>query len=112
VVETIPHGCVFGGHGSFERHVDRIEDSWHGPDRAVRTLIGDLQRYSPDRDEELTVVFDRRPPGRLSRSAWITLRGADRLPRSAVVVRVRLITPSGVTVRTRVGASVLLSPSV
>ncbi|TMK85882.1 MAG: NYN domain-containing protein [Actinobacteria bacterium] len=35
---------------------------WNDPDRAVRRLIEELDRYASRRGEELTVVFDRRPP--------------------------------------------------
>jgi len=37
---------------------------WNDPDRAVRRLIEELDRYAADRgaDLDLTVVFDRRPP--------------------------------------------------
>jgi predicted RNA-binding protein with PIN domain len=35
---------------------------WNDPDRAVRRLIEQLDGYEQDRHEELTVVFDRRPP--------------------------------------------------
>ena len=35
---------------------------WNDPDRAVRRLIEDLDRYGSLTGEEITVVFDRRPP--------------------------------------------------
>jgi predicted RNA-binding protein with PIN domain len=34
---------------------------WNDPDRAVRELIEELDRYASSTDEDLTVVFDRRP---------------------------------------------------
>lgn len=34
---------------------------WNDPDRAVRRLIEELDRYNERRREDLTVVFDRRP---------------------------------------------------
>ncbi|HYT80430.1 MAG TPA: NYN domain-containing protein [Actinomycetota bacterium] len=41
---------------------------WNDPDRAVRRLIEELDRYGSQTGEEITVVFDRRPhdvsPGR------------------------------------------------
>jgi predicted RNA-binding protein with PIN domain len=35
---------------------------WNDPDRAVRRLIDELDRYMQGRNDDLTVVFDRRPP--------------------------------------------------
>jgi predicted RNA-binding protein with PIN domain len=35
---------------------------WNDPDRAVRRLIEELDRYGSRTKEEITVVFDRRPP--------------------------------------------------
>ncbi|HZD37139.1 MAG TPA: NYN domain-containing protein [Actinomycetes bacterium] len=35
---------------------------WNDPDRAVRRLIEELDRYALASGEDLTVVFDRRPP--------------------------------------------------
>src|SRR6266542_4184777 len=35
---------------------------WNDPDGAVRRLIEDLDRYGSQTGEEITVVFDRRPP--------------------------------------------------
>jgi predicted RNA-binding protein with PIN domain len=35
---------------------------WNDPDRAVRRLIEELDRYAMAADEDLTVVFDRHPP--------------------------------------------------
>jgi predicted RNA-binding protein with PIN domain len=34
---------------------------WNDPDRAVRRLIGELDRYASATGEDLAVVFDRRP---------------------------------------------------
>jgi predicted RNA-binding protein with PIN domain len=36
---------------------------WNDPDRAVRRLIGELDRYGAATGEAVTVVFDRQPPG-------------------------------------------------
>jgi predicted RNA-binding protein with PIN domain len=36
---------------------------WNDPDRAVRRLIGELDRYATATGEAVTVVFDRQPPG-------------------------------------------------
>jgi predicted RNA-binding protein with PIN domain len=35
---------------------------WNDPDRAVRRLIEELDRYARASGEDLTVVFDRQPP--------------------------------------------------
>jgi predicted RNA-binding protein with PIN domain len=35
---------------------------WNDPDRAVRRLIEELGRYAAATGEDVTVVFDRRPP--------------------------------------------------
>jgi predicted RNA-binding protein with PIN domain len=35
---------------------------WNDPDRAVRRLIEELDRYAAATGEEVTVVFDRQPP--------------------------------------------------
>ncbi len=35
---------------------------WNDPDRAVRRLIEELDRYAAATGEDVTVVFDRRPP--------------------------------------------------
>jgi predicted RNA-binding protein with PIN domain len=35
---------------------------WNDPDRAVRRLIGELDRFAAATGDDLTVVFDRRPP--------------------------------------------------
>ena len=36
---------------------------WNDPDRAVRRLIGELDRYAAASGQAVTVVFDRQPPG-------------------------------------------------
>lgn len=57
---------------------------WNDPDRAVRRLIDELDRFQQARDGELTVVFDRRPrdvePGR---HGSITVGFASRRGRNA-----------------------------
>ena len=35
---------------------------WNDPDRAVRRLIGELDRFASASGDDVTVVFDRRPP--------------------------------------------------
>jgi predicted RNA-binding protein with PIN domain len=39
----------------------RPDGWWNDPDRAMRRLIEDLDRYSSHAGEDVTVVFDRRP---------------------------------------------------
>ena len=39
----------------------RPDGWWHDPDRAVRRLIVDLDRYGRETGEDVSVVFDRRP---------------------------------------------------
>jgi predicted RNA-binding protein with PIN domain len=57
---------------------------WNDPDRAVRRFIDELDRYQSGRKDELTVVFDRRPPD-LSpgRHGSITVAFASRRGRNA-----------------------------
>jgi predicted RNA-binding protein with PIN domain len=40
----------------------RPDGWWNDPDRAVRRFIEELDRYASATDEDVTVVFDRRPP--------------------------------------------------
>jgi predicted RNA-binding protein with PIN domain len=35
---------------------------WNDPDRAVRRLIGELDRFAAATGDDVTVVFDRQPP--------------------------------------------------
>jgi predicted RNA-binding protein with PIN domain len=35
---------------------------WNDPDAAVRRLVGELDRFAAATGEDVTVVFDRRPP--------------------------------------------------
>jgi predicted RNA-binding protein with PIN domain len=35
---------------------------WNDPDRAVRRLVGELDRFAAATGDEVAVVFDRRPP--------------------------------------------------
>jgi predicted RNA-binding protein with PIN domain len=59
---------------------------WNDPDRAVRRLIEELDRYAAAADEEVTVVFDRQPvdlaPGaygkvRVAFASWRGRNAAD-----------------------------------
>jgi predicted RNA-binding protein with PIN domain len=57
---------------------------WNDPDRAVRRLIEQLDGYEQGRPEELTVVFDRRPPDVApGRHGSITVGFASRRGRNA-----------------------------
>src|SRR6266511_768811 len=40
----------------------RPDGWWNDPDRAVRRLLEELDRYASAAGEDLTVVFDRQPP--------------------------------------------------
>jgi predicted RNA-binding protein with PIN domain len=35
---------------------------WNDPDRAVRRLVGELDRFAAATGDQVSVVFDRRPP--------------------------------------------------
>src|SRR2546423_8666539 len=35
---------------------------WNDPDRAVHRMVGELQAFAKRTGDEVTVVFDRRPP--------------------------------------------------
>jgi predicted RNA-binding protein with PIN domain len=62
----------------------RPDGWWNDPDRALRRLIEQLDRYEQDRHEELTVVFDRRPPDvSAGRHGSITVGFASRRGRNA-----------------------------
>lgn len=56
---------------------------WNDPDRAVRRLIQELDRYARATREDVTVVFDRQPPDVLPGShgaamvAFASWRGRD-----------------------------------
>ena len=41
----------------------RPDGWWKDPDGAVRDLVSELGEFSVRSDEDVTVVFDRRPPG-------------------------------------------------
>src|SRR5204863_4806353 len=40
----------------------RPDKWWNDPDRAVRRLVEELERYAAAIGDDVTVVFDRRPP--------------------------------------------------
>jgi predicted RNA-binding protein with PIN domain len=57
---------------------------WNDPDRAVRRLIEELDRYGSQTGEEIVVVFDRRPPDVLAgRHGAATVAFASRRGRNA-----------------------------
>jgi predicted RNA-binding protein with PIN domain len=62
----------------------RPDHWWNDPDRAVRRLIEELDRYGSQRDGEITVVFDRRPPDVApGRHGAVTVAFASRRGRNA-----------------------------
>ena len=65
---------------------------WNNPDRAVRRLIEELDRYGSQTSEEIMVVFDRRPPDVVpGRHGAATVAFATRCGRNAAdheIVRV------------------------
>jgi predicted RNA-binding protein with PIN domain len=62
----------------------RPDGWWNNPDRAVRRFIDELDRYGAARGDDITVVFDRRPPD-LSpgRHGAVTVAFATRKGRNA-----------------------------
>jgi predicted RNA-binding protein with PIN domain len=71
---------------------------WNDPDRAVRRLVGDLDRYAAATGEDVTVVFDRRPPGvQPGRHGAVVVAFASRPGRNAAddeIVRVLAADPA------------------
>jgi predicted RNA-binding protein with PIN domain len=90
-MEGEPHGAGEGrDRPAFRWLVDgmnligsRPDRWWNDPDRAVRRLIDELDRYAAAAGEDLTVVFDRQPPGVTAGShgavevAFASWRGRD-----------------------------------
>jgi predicted RNA-binding protein with PIN domain len=57
---------------------------WNDPDRAMRRFIEELDRYASQTGEEVTVVFDRRPPDvSPGRHGSVTVAFASRHGRNA-----------------------------
>jgi predicted RNA-binding protein with PIN domain len=57
---------------------------WNDPDRAVRRLIGELDRYAAATGDDVTAVFDRRPPDlRPGRHGAVEVAFASRRGRNA-----------------------------
>jgi predicted RNA-binding protein with PIN domain len=100
---------------------------WNDPDRAVRRLIEQLDRYAAATGEDVTVVFDRRPPDVLpgvhgaAVVAFASRRGRDAADHEIVGMLADDRAPASVRVVTsdrglserarRLGASVTSSPS-
>jgi predicted RNA-binding protein with PIN domain len=62
----------------------RPDGWWNDPDRAVRRFIEELDRFGRTREEEITAVFDRRPPEVApGRHGSITVAFASRRGRNA-----------------------------
>jgi predicted RNA-binding protein with PIN domain len=80
---------------------------WNDPDRAVRRFIDELDGYAAARgEEEMTVVFDRRPPdldaGRLGSVtvAFASRRGRNAADHEIVEMVARDPDPGSITVVT------------
>jgi predicted RNA-binding protein with PIN domain len=79
---------------------------WNDPDRAVRRLIEELDRYASGTKQDLTVVFDRRPPdvspGRHGTImvAFASQRGRNAADREIVRMVAEDPTPEALTVVT------------
>jgi predicted RNA-binding protein with PIN domain len=79
---------------------------WNDPDRAVRRLIGELDRYTAATGDELTAVFDRRPPdvepGRHGavEVAFASRRGRNAADHEIVAMVEGDADPAGITVVT------------
>jgi predicted RNA-binding protein with PIN domain len=57
---------------------------WNDPDRAVRRLVQELDRYAAATGEDVMVVFDRRPPGlQPGRHGGVVVAFASRPGRNA-----------------------------
>jgi predicted RNA-binding protein with PIN domain len=76
---------------------------WNDPDRAVRRLVAELDRYAVATGEDVTVVFDRRPPGlQPGRHGAVVVAFASRPGRNAAddeIVRVLAADPVPGSVR-------------
>jgi predicted RNA-binding protein with PIN domain len=79
---------------------------WNDPDRAVRALIDELDRYAARTGEEVAVVFDRRPgdvaPGRHGSVdvAFATRRGRNAADHDIEVTVEEDSSPGAITVVT------------
>jgi predicted RNA-binding protein with PIN domain len=76
---------------------------WNDPDRAVRRLIQELDRYAAATGEDVTVIFDRRPPDvQPGRHGTAMVAFASRPGRNAAddeIVRVLAADPAPPSVR-------------
>jgi predicted RNA-binding protein with PIN domain len=76
---------------------------WNDPDQAVRRLIQELDRYAAATGEDVTVVFDRRPPDvQPGRHGAAMVAFASRAGRNAAddeIVRVLTADPAPPSVR-------------
>jgi predicted RNA-binding protein with PIN domain len=79
---------------------------WNDPDRAVRRLIEELDRYASATGEDVTVVFDRQPPDLMPgthgavRVAFASRRGRDAADDEIVGMVAAEPTPDALTVVT------------
>jgi predicted RNA-binding protein with PIN domain len=76
---------------------------WNDPDRAVRRLIHELDRYAAATGEDVTVVFDRQPPdvqpGRHGAAVVAFASRAGRNTADDEIVRVIAADPAPPSVR-------------
>jgi hypothetical protein len=76
---------------------------WNDPDRAVRRLIQELDRYAAATGEDVTVIFDRRPPdvqpGRHGTTMVVFAARAGRNAADDEIVRVLAADPAPGSVR-------------
>jgi predicted RNA-binding protein with PIN domain len=76
---------------------------WNDPDRAVRRLIQELDRYAAATGDDVTVIFDRRPPDvQPGRHGAAVVAFASRPGRNAAddeIVRVLAADPAPSSVR-------------
>jgi predicted RNA-binding protein with PIN domain len=79
---------------------------WNDPDRAMRRLIEDLDRYASQTGQEVTVVFDRQPadvsPGRHGAVtvAFATRRGRNAADHEIVRMAAEDAAPGSLTIVT------------
>jgi predicted RNA-binding protein with PIN domain len=97
------HGWLVDGMNLIGSRPDRW---WNDPDRAVRRLIEELDRYASATGEDVTVVFDRQPPDVMPgthgavRVAFASRRGRDAADDEIVGMVAAEPTPDALTVVT------------
>ena len=97
------HGWLVDGMNLIGSRPDRW---WIDPDRAVRRLIEELDRYASATGEDVTVVFDRQPPDVMPgthgavRVAFASRHGRDAADDEIVGMVAAEPTPDALTVVT------------